>query len=216
MPVIGVGGGIASGKTTVCKFFEKWGAHIVDADEIGKEVVEKNPALLKELSKVFGDGIFHDDGTLDRRRLGHIVFHNENARRKLNAIVHPTLLSELTQNVRERLGENREAVVVIDAALLLEWDLHSLLDVLLVVETTEEKQTERLIQAAGLTRKEAQDRIQAQSHFKEKRTKADFLITNNATVQELEEKAKEVWEKIKTLKLKIKNPEPKRILHESQ
>ena len=211
MPVIGVGGRIASGKTTVCKLFEKWGARIIDADGIGKDVVEKNPALLKELSRVFGNDIFHGNGTLDRRKLGQIVFQEQSAREKLNEIIHPALLSDLTAQITDRLRENPDAWIVIDAALLLEWDLSFLLDALIVIEACEEKQLERLIQCVGLSQEEAHDRIQAQSHFKGKSNTADFIITNNSTLQELEEKAKDVWEKItENSKLKIQNPKSKR------
>ena len=201
MPVIGVGGGIASGKTTVCKFFEIWGAHIIDADLIGKDVVEKNPALLQELVRAFGHEILHDDGILDRRRLGQIVFQNQRAREKLNEIVHPALLSELTEKVKERLRENPEAVVVIDAALLLEWDLKSLLDALILVEASKEKRLERLVQSTGLTHKEARQRIQAQLHFKEKRNTADYILKNDLSLKELEAQTKVIWEKI----VKIQN-----------
>ena len=196
MPVIGVGGGIASGKTTLCKLFEKWGGCIIDADTIGKDVVEKDPVLLNMLAETFGKDILHDNGTLNRRTLGHIVFQDQGARGKLNAIVHPALLSELTEKVRKELRDNPKAVVVIDAALLLEWDLQSLLDILIVVKTEEEKQLERLVQYLGFTHEEAQARIQAQSHFMEKTTTADFIITNNSTLHELEQKAKIVWNEI--------------------
>ena len=196
MPVIGVGGGIASGKTTVCKFFETWGAHRIDADAVGKNVVEKDSALLKKLIAAFGRDILHENGTLDRRRLGRVVFQDPDARKKLNEIVHPALLSELTHRVQEHLRKDPKAAVVIDAALLLEWDLPSLLDTLVVVEAHEEKRLERLVQGAGLTSEEALDRIQAQAHFKEKRATADFVISNNSTLQTLEQEAKAVWGKI--------------------
>ncbi|MFQ6093187.1 MAG: dephospho-CoA kinase [bacterium] len=204
MSVIGVAGGIASGKTTVCKLFEKWGARIIDGDLIGKEVVDKDPALLEELIRAFGESILHQDGSLDRRRLGKIVFQDPLTRQRLNRIVHPALLAELAERVKQCQRENPKTMIVVDAALLLEWDLRPLLDRLIVVVAAEEKRMERLIRSVGLTPKEARDRIKAQSVLEAKTRSADYTITNNGSLQELEHQARAVWERIgKNLKSKI-------------
>ena len=207
MPIIGVGGGIASGKTTVCKLFEKWGAHIIDADLIGKRVVDENPDLQKELARAFGEGIVSHDGSIDRRKLGKIVFQDQSSRKKLNEIVHPALLAELTRQVKEWQKEHPEATIVIDAALLLEWDLNFLLDMLIVVEADTTKRMERLVGHLGLTPEEASDRIEAQSNFEAKGSQADYSMTNNSTVEELEQQARIIWEMImKNSKSKTHNP----------
>ena len=193
MPVIGVGGGIASGKTTLCKLFEKWGAHIIDADLIGKEVVERNPRLLHELTSAFGDDILNEDGSLNRRKLGTIVFQDPQAREKLNRTVHPPLLAELTEQVNEWRKKNPMAIIVVDAALLLEWELNSLLDTLIVVEADEKTRLKRLINSAGLSPEEARARITAQSGFKAKSRLADHVITNDSSFEDLENQAKKTW-----------------------
>ena len=211
MPVIGVGGRIASGKTTVCKLFEKWGAHIIDVDQIGKHVVDDNPDLQKQLIMVFGEGILNSDGLLDRRELGKIVFQDQSERTKLNEIVHPILLAELTKQVKECKKKKPNATIVIDAALLLEWDLESMLDTLIVVDTERKNQIERLVKDVGLTPEEAHSRINAQSHFGAKNSSADYIITNNSTLHELELQVKMVWERIiKNSKSKTQNPESQR------
>ena len=196
MPVIGVGGGTASGKTTVCKLFEKWGAHIIDADQIGKQVVDRNPGLQKQLALTFGEGILNHDTSLNRRELGKIVFQDQTARKKLNDIVHPALLAELTEHVKHWQGKEPKSVIVIDAALLLEWDLQSLLDALVVVKADKEIRRERLVKHVGLTPEEASDRIEAQSIFEAKSSSADYGITNNSTLDELEQQAQLVWKEI--------------------
>ena len=196
MPVIGVGGEIASGKTTVCKLFERWGAIIIDADVIGKQVVEKDAALLKKLVETFGQDIVDPLGNLDRRRLGKIVFANELSRKKLNEIVHPALLSELENQVRKWISSNPKTILVIDAALLFDWELGSLLDVMIVVKSTRKQRLERMVHYVGLTSEEAEDRISAQSHLESKSAQADYSITNNGHINDLERQAKEVWEKI--------------------
>jgi len=206
MPVIGVAGGIASGKTTVCKLFEKWGATVIDADIIGKQVVEKDPNLLSKLVERFGDDIINHRGILDRRRLGNIVFKDQSARTQLNDMIHPALLSELKKQIGEWLTRNPDTIIIIDAALLLDWDLGSLVDLIIVVKSTSKQRMERLVKHVGLTPEEAENRIFSQSHLDSKSEQADYIMTNNGHITELEHQAEEVWEKImKNPKLNIQN-----------
>jgi dephospho-CoA kinase len=201
MPVIGVGGSIASGKTTVCRFFEKWGAHVIDADRIGKDVVDSNPSLLHTLVQTFGQGILERRGSLDRRKLGRIVFQDPSARQKLNSVVHPLLLLELRREVEEWQDKEPESVIVIDAALLLEWELGSLLDGLIVVQSDKGHRMERLTHDGRFTTHEAQERIKAQRHLDRRKMSADYVISNNTTIEDLERKAKTVWERIRKSKI---------------
>jgi len=194
--VIGVTGGIASGKTMVCRFFEEQGAKIVDADRIGRAVVEETPAILKTLREVFGPGILTVEGTLDRRKLGNIVFADREAKEKLDRIVHPPLLRRLRVGIQETLREDEDRPVVVDAALIVEWGIEDWFDAVVVVRTSEGMQIERLVRRNGLSRKEAVDRIRSQMSDAEKAKTATFVIWNDGGVEELRQRALEVWQAI--------------------
>jgi dephospho-CoA kinase len=134
MKIIGITGGIGSGKTEVAKIFKKLGAKIISGDEIGKEVVEKNRPVLKKLVRIFGEGILNGNRKLNRRKLGKIVFSSIENRDKLNKIVHPYLLSNLRKQIREHRKKD-PGIVIVDAALIVEWGLQKELDYLILVES---------------------------------------------------------------------------------
>lgn len=193
MILIGITGGIASGKTEVAKVFGKKGAVILSGDIIGKEVVEKNKGVLRELVRVFGMHILKKDGTLHRRRLGELAFASPQSKNRLNRIVHPNLLGELRKRIRKQSKNN---VIVVDAALIVEWGLEKELDYLIFVESKREDKIKRLQKEKGYSRKEAMDRIKSQLPEATKRKKADFVIRNDEGLAELRKKAKEVWDLI--------------------
>jgi dephospho-CoA kinase len=195
MLLIGVTGGIACGKTEVCKVFQKKGAIILSGDQIGKEVVEKNRKVLKELVRMFGEGILRRDGTLDRRKLGKIAFASKDANDKLNQIMHPYLLGDLRKKL-EDLRKGDKKVVVIDAALIVEWGLEKELDHLIFVESKREDKIRRLQNEKGYTRREALHRIKSQLPEIAKKRKADFVIRNDRDLTELRKRANRVWERM--------------------
>ncbi len=196
MLLIGVTGGIACGKTEVCKVFQKKGATILSSDKIGKEVVEKNRKVLRELVRTFGENILRQDGTLNRRKFGRIAFTTKETRDKLNRIIHPYLLNELRKRIESLRKKDKEAVLVIDAALIVEWGLEKELDLLVFVESKRVNKIKRLQKQKGYTRKEALDRIKSQLPEIVKKRKADFVIRNNKSLAELRKKANKVWEGI--------------------
>ncbi len=193
MLLIGVTGGIACGKTEVCKVFQKKGATILSGDEIGKEVVEKNKKVLKELVRTFGEEILKKNRTLNRRKLGKIAFASKEAKDKLNEIIHPFLLGDLRKRVKSVRKKNPEAIVAIDAALMVEWGLEKELDYLIFVESKREDKIKRLRKEKGYTRREALDRIKSQLPEITKKRKADFVIRNDKGLAELRTKANRVW-----------------------
>ena len=195
MLLIGITGGIASGKTEVAKAFRKKGAIVLSGDEIGRKVVENNKSILKKLVKAFGQNIVRDDGTLNRHRLGEIAFSSARGRDKLNRIVHPHLLRELRGRIRD-LKRKRKQVVVVDAALIVEWGLEEELDCLVFVQSKREDKIRRLQRFKGYSRKEALDRIRSQLPETTKKRKADFVIRNNGSLAELRKRADKVWEAI--------------------
>ncbi len=196
MLLIGITGGIASGKTEVAKVFQKLGAKILSGDEIGKDVVEKNPQLLKKLVKTYGEEILDSRKRLNRKKLGKIAFSSPSLTKKLNSIVHPFLLKDLKEKIKSLKKRGYKKPVVIDAALIVEWGLHRELDYLVFVDCTKQKRIRRLIEQKGYTRKEAEGRIKAQLPESKKRKLSDFIIKNEGSVRELRRRAKALWEKI--------------------
>jgi dephospho-CoA kinase len=196
MLLIGVTGGIACGKTEVCRVFQKKGAIIISGDEIGKEVVEKNKKILKELVQIFGKEILNKNKNLNRRKLGEIAFVSKESKDKLNEIIHPYLLRELRKRVESLRKKNYEGVVAIDAALIVEWGLQKELDYLIFVKSKRENKIKRLQKQKGYSRKEAIDRIKSQLPERSKKRLADFVIINDKGLNELREKAERIWNKL--------------------
>lgn len=196
MLVIGITGGIACGKTEVAKVFQKKGAIILSGDQIGKEVVEKNRVVLRQLVKTFGQGILKKDGTLNRRKLGEIAFASDEVRDKLNQIVHPHLLKELGRRIEKLRRKCKSGVAVVDAALIVEWGLEKELDYLIFVESKREDKIKRLQKEKGYSRREALDRIKSQLPETIKKAKADFVVRNDKKLSHLREKAKRTWRQI--------------------
>lgn len=196
--IIGITGGIASGKTEVAKVFQKKGATVISGDEIGKEVVEEKPTVLKKLVQAFGKGILNSKDKLNRKKLGEIAFASEKNKEKLNRIVHPYLLKELEQEiVKFRKGRNSGKILVIDAALIVEWKLYRKLDKLILVISPKEKRLQRM-KKLGFSKIEASDRIRRQLTDSQRKTYADFVISNPGSLKELKNKALAVWKRVKS------------------
>jgi len=192
MKIIGITGGIGSGKTEVAKIFRKLGAKILSGDEIGKEVVEKNSSVLKKLVKSFGDEILNIDKNLNRRKLGKIAFSTVENRDKLNKIVHPYLLSSLKKKIKE-YRKKGSGIVVVDAALIVEWGLHKDLDYLILVESALKNRIKRLKENLGYSQKEAMNRIKVQIKDETRRKYADYIIKNDKGLTELRRKTVSLW-----------------------
>jgi dephospho-CoA kinase len=196
MLLIGITGGIACGKTEVAKVFRKKGAVILSGDQIGKEVVENKNNVLRELVKVFGTGILKKDGVLNRRKLGELAFRSRQTKEELNRIVHPHLLRELRGRIRSLKAEGKHEVVVVDAALIVEWGLEEELDYLIFVESKRKDKIKRLQKERGYSKGETLDRIKTQLPEADKKEKADFVIKNDKGLAELKKRAGEVWDLI--------------------
>ena len=196
MLLIGITGGIGSGKTEVAKVFQKLGAKILSGDEIGKDVVEKNPQLLKKLVKTFGHEILDSKKRLNRKKLGVIAFSSPSSTKKLNQIVHPFLLKDLKEKIKSLKKKGYKKTLVIDAALIVEWGLQKETDFLIFVDCPKEKRIERLIQQKGYSKKEAEGRIKAQLPESKKRKLADFTIENEGNLRGLRKSAEVLWKEI--------------------
>lgn len=195
---VGLTGGIGAGKSEVSRLLDRRGAIIVDADRIAREVVEPGTPGLDAVVAEFGEEILTPDGALDRPRLGSIVFHDEERRSALNAIVHP-LVGERSAEL-ERWAEQEHgpgAIVVHDVPLLTENGLAPLYDRVVVVEAPEEVRLERLKRSRGMAEEEARARMAAQATREQRLAVADLVIDNSGSVADLEARLAEVWEHLK-------------------
>ena len=181
--IIGLTGSIASGKSTVSTMLKRKGFPIVDADKIARQVVELGSPVLQEISRVFGESVLQADGSLNRVKLGEIIFNDEEMRQKLNGIIHPAIRQEMLKQKDEWLAGGANTVIM-DIPLLFESKLQSFVDTIIVVSVTPEIQKERLIARNVLSEEEADRRIQSQLPVKEKEKAADAVLFNNGTVEE--------------------------------
>ncbi|MED1748260.1 MAG: dephospho-CoA kinase [Bacillota bacterium] len=175
--VIGLTGGIASGKSTVSQMIKELGIRVVDADVIAKEAVSKGTPALHQIVQTFGEDVLLPNGELNRQQLGAIIFSDEEKRKQLNAIVHPEVRKEMLKQRDEGINQ-QETFVVLDIPLLFESQLESLVDRIIVVYTTPELQLSRLMNRNALSEEEALNRIHSQQSLEEKCQKADRVIEN--------------------------------------
>ncbi|EHC6172567.1 dephospho-CoA kinase [Listeria monocytogenes serotype 1/2a] len=186
---IGLTGSVATGKSTVSSMIQQAGIPLVDADIAARKVVEPGTEGLKEIVAYFGEEILLADGTLNRAKLGEIIFKDKEKREKLNEITHPRV-KEYMLETRERFFRAGEELVFFDIPLLFESHLESLVDQIIVVWTTPETELKRLMERNNLTKEEALARINSQIGIDEKAKKADFVINNN---ESLEKTQKQVY-----------------------
>ena len=179
MRVLGLTGGIGSGKTMVGAMFTELGADLIDADRMAREVVEPGQPALDEIVTSFGRDILLPDGRLDRRTLAGIVFADASARARLNAITHPRIRERMDAAIAAR--RDRAGVLIVDIPLLFENLRTGVVEKVIVVWVDPQTQMRRLIERGGLTEEEAHQRIAAQMPLDEKRRLADHVIDNRGT-----------------------------------
>ncbi|WP_182201057.1 dephospho-CoA kinase [Paraliobacillus salinarum] len=184
--IIGLTGGIATGKSTVSNLFKASRIPVIDADQIAKQVVEPGEEAYHQIINTFGSSVIQEDGQLNRRKLGNIVFSNEKKRQLLNNIVHPQVKNVML-NKRDRLIKENHPLIVLDIPLLFESQLEDLVDMIVVVYSRPETQLARLMKRNKLTKEEATDRIQSQISITQKAEKADVILDNNGSIDELEQ-----------------------------
>lgn len=193
----GLTGGIASGKSTVTRLFRDEGVHMVDADEVARELVAPGMPVLKLLVAAFGREILHLDGSLNRPKLGSIVFTDLRKRGVLDQIMHQHLLDEIRSQMRKAQAKN--SLVGLDAALLVEKGLHVEFRPLVVVAASSGTQLQRLMERDGFTEAEARARIGSQIPLDEKTKLADYVIQNDGNLDELIQRALGVLARLRCL-----------------
>jgi dephospho-CoA kinase len=186
---VGLTGGIGAGKSEVSRRLADRGAVVIDADAVAREVVEPGTPGLAEIVAVFGDGVLRPDGSLDRDRLGEIVFADQASRARLNAIVHPRV-GERMREIEQSAGDS--AVIVHDIPLLTENNLAAGFDVVVVVDAPPEVQEERLARR-GLTHEQALARMRAQASRQQRLAIATSVIDNSGTLADLDRRVGELW-----------------------
>jgi dephospho-CoA kinase len=193
--LVGLTGGIASGKSAVAKILAQLGAAIVDADVLSREVVAPGHEGWKEIVATFGSEVLQADQTLDRQKLRTLIFNNPDARKQLEAIIHPRVRALAERRIREH-GEAGYAVVVYEVPLLFEGNLQEWLRPVILVACDVEIQRQRLRQRDGLDAAAAQKHIDAQMSLEEKRKLADYVIENDGSLADLESQVRAVLAKI--------------------
>lgn len=190
---IGLTGGIATGKSTVSRMLVKRGAILIDADVIAREVMEPGHPVLLEVRKRFGADIIHEDGTLNRKKLGEIVFSDPEERKALNEISHPAIRSEMKIRMAKHEAVQPDRLVVVDIPLLYESGLETMFEQVMVVYVPRELQLSRLMQRDGLTLEQAEARVRAQMDIERKKERADILIDNSLGLDKTESQIEEFW-----------------------
>ncbi|WP_202622314.1 dephospho-CoA kinase [Candidatus Enterococcus willemsii] len=188
--VLGITGGIATGKSTVVNFLRQHGFPIVDGDVIAREVVEPNTLGLATIVDTFGVDILQENGTLNRKKLGALVFSDEQKREQLNAILGPIIRLEILRQIDNY--KSRSSLVIADIPLLFESHYEDVMDQVAVVYVPEEIQEQRLMARDQLTKEEAQQRIKSQMPIEEKKQLADVVFDNQGSQLETQQQV-EKW-----------------------
>jgi len=201
---IGLTGSIAVGKSFVLEVLRELGARTIDADKIARECVEPGTPGLSAVVKEFGDGVLSADGSLDRAKVGTIIFSDEAKRQRLNSVLHPFIIARQDEIMRQWDGETPNAIAVIDAALMIESGGYKRFDKLIVVHCRPEIQIQRLMKRNNFSREEAELRVKSQMSQEEKQKYADYLIDTSGDFAATRRQIEAVWQTLHALSLEKK------------
>lgn len=196
--IVGLTGGIVGGKSTVASMFRDLGAKIVDVDKLGHSIIlPHRPAWIK-IVKLFGKDILRNDLTIDREKLGKIVFTNSTLLKKLNKITHPEIIRLIKKeiNLAKNKTHSQEKILIIDAALIYEAKIDKLMDNIIVVYINKDEQVKRLVKRNNLSKEEALQRIKSQMSMKEKVKIAGYVIDNSNSLDETKKQVEKIWKKL--------------------
>ena len=193
---VGLTGGIASGKSTVAKMFEDKGAYLIDFDALAHFAEEPDQPAWKAIVEFFGTDILNEDGTINRAKLGQIVFADQEKLFRLNSIVHPAVFDLWRRRIEDIREMNPRAIVVSDVPLLIEVSMQHLFDVVILVYVSPEDQIRRLQERNEYSRKEAESRLDTQMPIDEKIPHADFVIDNKGPLETTRSVVNAVWEEL--------------------
>jgi len=193
--VIGLTGGIASGKSTVSAKLKELGAAVIDADLLARDVVRKGEIAYNKIVQCFGADILLPGGDIDRKKLGDIVFSDKEKLELLNSITHPEIINRMKERIQELKAEGAK-VIVVDAAILIEMGLHKYVDSVWVLSVDRETQLKRLAERDKYDYREAENRINSQFTDEVRKKYADVVIDNSKPIEEVEKRLEELWNNI--------------------
>ena len=194
--LVGLTGGIGSGKSLAAKFFAEQGAHIIDADQLSRELVRPGHPALKEIIDTFGEDILEPSGNLDRAALAKIIFDNTENKSALEAILHPKVIVREQEEYLNIRASDPSAIVIVDAALLIESGNYKNFDKVIVVQSREEQQIQRILSRGFQSYEQAIARIKNQMSFEEKSKYADYILDNQSQSEDLRQKVQEIYAKL--------------------
>lgn len=197
--LVGLTGGVASGKSLVAGELKRLGAHLIDADDVAREITSKGMPAYHAIVREFGADALLKDGSINRRALGGIVFSDAGKLKRLNAITHPLIREAIEKRIKDIEAGHKDPIIIIDAALLIETGFYKKVSKVIVVYADEARQRERIMRRNDLTGQEAEKRIAAQMPLKEKLNFADYVIYNDLSPEETLSAAREVYEKLRDL-----------------
>jgi dephospho-CoA kinase len=194
--LVGLTGGIGSGKSLAAKFFAEKGAHIIDSDQLSRELVCPGHPALKEIVDVFGEFILDPSGNLDREALAKIIFEDTEKKSALEAILHPKIIVREQEIYLNTSASNPSAIVIVDAALLIESGNYMNVDKVIVVQSREEQQVQRILSRGSQSYDQAISRIKNQMSFEEKSKYADYILDNQSQPEGLRINVQEIYAKL--------------------
>lgn len=199
MLVVGLTGGIATGKSTVATIFENAGAVIIDADQIAREVVKKGQPAHRAIVEKFGKNVLLPDGEINRSALGDIIFNDPHKKDLLNKIVHPYVRKEQDRQLQHIEKANPNAIVILDIPLLLESEMYRNLSEVVVVYAPEHFQIQRLMQRDNISQADALARVRSQMPIEEKKEKATIVIDNSGSREHTRKQALKIFQQLKAI-----------------
>ena len=199
MQVVGLTGGIATGKSTVSAILENAGAVIIDADRIARQVVKKNLPAYRQIVDSFGESVLLPDGEIDRTALGHVIFNDPRKKQLLNTIVHPQVRKETKRQLRRIEKNDPNALVILDIPLLYETGMHRNLSEVIVVYAPEHAQVKRLMQRDQISEEDALARIRSQMPIEQKKSRATLVIDNSGTVKNTRKQTLKIFQSLMEL-----------------
>lgn len=207
MLIVGLTGGIASGKSTVARMFEEEGAYVVDSDVISREVVEPDTPGWREVVNAFGEGILNQDRTLNRKLLGDIVFADPRKRKELEGMLHPKIYQRQEALIRGIIEKDTHAVIIVAIPLLIEVNRQGSVDRVVLVYTSPQIQLERLMQRDGFSTAEATKRLASQMPLDSKLKYAHYVINNEGHLEETRRAVRNVFKGLKEAAVKKRSRE---------
>ena len=197
MQLIGLTGGIATGKSTVSAMLKKAGAIVIDADRIARAVVKKGLPAYRQIVARFGTEVLLPDGEINRNLLGNMIFNDHRKKQLLNSIVHPHVNEEVNRQLKQIQKTHPNAVIVLDIPLLIEAGMHNNLSEIIVVYTSQEIQIHRLMHRDHISEADALARIQSQIPIEEKKKQATLVIDNSGTIEDTRRQTLDIFKRLK-------------------